>query len=559
MAKIGLSRILVTPLQSERASFSLVSAAPEDPAVWHTHMTGTLRKSEGPVRLDLFDEAGPGPLPADTPCRVICMTGWRSSGLNMDPVFAASGNCTSVDMRRCHKCGCRKGWRLREYVMHPAFLDACLHAYLLVLDGAGSAKSDGGSSYLPVSFGGFRCYQDGIDQAWVHTRLRSVEKDDTQVIDIRDLRPGGAAGGRAGRIGAAPVAARESRAGSRASADDLFYQRRLAAERQSGGQPRDRIAPQAGSSSPMQKVSARRWPAGWKPRAIIATSSTGRMRSPAGRREPGPSTSATPRIFAGCWSNSLATEAQPCEGVVYLWGLDAPPIEGLTYAKLKSASEMMCRGALAILHALAETRSKHSAGRRLWFVTANTQSPEGANTARRSGPGAALGPGPNRSDRVSRPLGRTDRSAAERRPARDIDCWRRSCFTRMAKPRLRCLRRGQRHVPRFIKQSLAELPAQPPPVRADASYLVTGGLGMLGHRVAKWLISKGAKHLVLTGRNASSDAAKELFSPAESNGAGIHVIAADISRDEDVRRLIADDRQGASAAARRGAFGWGAG
>jgi len=67
----------------------------------------------------------------------------------------------------------------------------------------------------------------------------------------------------------------------------------------------------------------------------------------------------------------------PCAGVVYLWGLDAPPIEGLTYAKLKSASEMMCRGALGILHALAETRSKHPAGRRLWFVTANTQSPEG--------------------------------------------------------------------------------------------------------------------------------------------------------------------------------------
>mgnify|MGYP003694261269 CR=1 FL=1 len=41
------------------------------------------------------------------------------------------------------------------------------------------------SSYLPVSLAGFRCYQDGIDEAWVHTTLRSVEKDDTQVVDIR--------------------------------------------------------------------------------------------------------------------------------------------------------------------------------------------------------------------------------------------------------------------------------------------------------------------------------------------------------------------------------------
>ena len=72
-----------------------------------------------------------------------------------------------------------------QYVMHPAFLDACLHAYPLVLDGAEEAKGDRRNSYLPISLEGFRCYQDGIDKAWVHIRLRSVEKDDTQVVDIR--------------------------------------------------------------------------------------------------------------------------------------------------------------------------------------------------------------------------------------------------------------------------------------------------------------------------------------------------------------------------------------
>jgi Polyketide synthase dehydratase len=41
-------RILLTPLTSERASFRLVSAAADNPAVWHTHMTGTLRKSGAP-------------------------------------------------------------------------------------------------------------------------------------------------------------------------------------------------------------------------------------------------------------------------------------------------------------------------------------------------------------------------------------------------------------------------------------------------------------------------------------------------------------------------------
>ena len=62
----------------------------------------------------------------------------------------------------------------------------------------------------------------------------------------------------------------------------------------------------------------------------------------------------------------------------------------------------------------------------------------------------------------------------------------------------------QRAIPRFVRQSLAELPAQVPKVRGDATYLVTGGLGMLGRSVAKWLIAKGAKHLVLAGRSASA-------------------------------------------------------
>ncbi|RSM90621.1 type I polyketide synthase [Kibdelosporangium aridum] len=39
-----------------------------------------------------------------------------------------------------------------------------------------------------------------------------------------------------------------------------------------------------------------------------------------------------------------------------------------------------------------------------------------------------------------------------------------------------------------------------PLVRADATYLVTGGLGGIGTEVARWLVEQGAKHLLLVGR-----------------------------------------------------------
>ena len=38
--------------------------------------------------------------------------------------------------------------------------------------------------------------------------------------------------------------------------------------------------------------------------------------------------------------------------------------------------------------------------------------------------------------------------------------------------------------------------------RPDAAYLVTGGLGGVGLEVARWLVGRGARHLVLVGRTA---------------------------------------------------------
>jgi myxalamid-type polyketide synthase MxaE and MxaD len=60
-------------------------------------------------------------------------------------------------------------------------------------------------------------------------------------------------------------------------------------------------------------------------------------------------------------------------------------------------------------------------------------------------------------------------------------------------------RRGRRHVPRLVR--LAEGGAgTPSALRPDVSYLITGGLGALGSRVARWMAGRGARHLVLISR-----------------------------------------------------------
>jgi acyl carrier protein len=62
-------------------------------------------------------------------------------------------------------------------------------------------------------------------------------------------------------------------------------------------------------------------------------------------------------------------------------------------------------------------------------------------------------------------------------------------------------------------------------LRPDATYLVTGGLRGFGLSTAKWLASRGAKHLVLAGRTGAADEAARA-ALAELQAAGVRVEAA---------------------------------
>jgi acyl transferase domain-containing protein/NADPH:quinone reductase-like Zn-dependent oxidoreductase/short-subunit dehydrogenase len=76
-------------------------------------------------------------------------------------------------------------------------------------------------------------------------------------------------------------------------------------------------------------------------------------------------------------------------------------------------------------------------------------------------------------------------------------------------------------------------------VRSDASYLVTGGLGALGLRVAAWLIDEGARHIVLTGRRGADAATEAVLDEMRENGVTVAVVAADIAVASDVERVMA--------------------
>jgi myxalamid-type polyketide synthase MxaB len=76
-------------------------------------------------------------------------------------------------------------------------------------------------------------------------------------------------------------------------------------------------------------------------------------------------------------------------------------------------------------------------------------------------------------------------------------------------------------------------------VRADGAYLITGGLGGLGLRIARWLVDHGARHLVLLGRSEASETAQRTVAELEQNGAQVLVVQGDVSRQSDVVQVLA--------------------
>lgn len=77
-----------------------------------------------------------------------------------------------------------------------------------------------------------------------------------------------------------------------------------------------------------------------------------------------------------------------------------------------------------------------------------------------------------------------------------------------------------------------------PPVRADATYLITGGLGGVGFSTAQWLAERGARSIVLMGRHAPSLEIEGQMAHMRDAGIRIEAMAADVVNPADVESVI---------------------
>ncbi|TVP47769.1 MAG: acyltransferase domain-containing protein [Gemmatimonadales bacterium] len=99
------------------------------------------------------------------------------------------------------------------------------------------------------------------------------------------------------------------------------------------------------------------------------------------------------------------------------------------------------------------------------------------------------------------------------------------------------------------RRRVARLVPVPPPgdagvrLRGDATYLITGGLGGLGRRLALWMVERGARALVLTGRRTLSAPGTEgsgFVETLKEGGVDVRYAAIDASDPRAVMALLAD-------------------
>ncbi|WP_143271322.1 MULTISPECIES: type I polyketide synthase [unclassified Azospirillum] len=104
------------------------------------------------------------------------------------------------------------------------------------------------------------------------------------------------------------------------------------------------------------------------------------------------------------------------------------------------------------------------------------------------------------------------------------------------------LRGGRRLAARLVRCD-ALVPHGVPRLDPQGAYLVTGGLGGIGLRLAEQLAAWGARHLVLLGRRVPGPAAEAVLARLAAAGIAVRTFAVDVGDADALGRVLDDVRQ----------------
>ena len=218
----------------------------------------------------------------------------------------------------------------------------------------------------------------------------------------------------------------------------------------------------------------------------------------------------------------LESNSLPCLGIVHLWSMNEASSNELS---LSTFDRVLKHGCSSVLHLIQNLSTYEGfTNFRLWLVT------RGACTAKAKSSKLSLEQSPlcglakviviehpelfggfidlepvETSNEVDLLLAEIDHPTDEHQIA---------------------FRDRQRYVPRLIHgfspQSEQKL------LREDGTYIITGGLGALGFKVAQWMVDEGIKYLVLIGRSSIPQTTRLRLKKLQQNGTQIFTVQANV-------------------------------
>ena len=423
------------------------------------------------------------------------------------------------------------------YKIHPAFLDACFQVLVAALP-TYNLSNNRGTLYVPVGLRNLQLH-GSIDQTlWSHAVVRSEVSTIADPLLEGDVRLLDQLGNVVVTVSGLRLqrTAHAVKFSNQDNYKDWFYELQWQPKLQEG---KESLPPeQPGSwliftdkSGIGQKLAALLKARG--DTCFMVTPSEAYKVSPEGQFCINPS---APEQMHQLIQSILGQERSPCRGVVHLWSLDTTPPEETTIATLEKDQVLSVASALYLIQALAQTATIKLP---VWFVTKGTQPASKESTTLAVAQAPLWG------------LGRVVSVEYPNLPTALVDLERSSSLEEAAgllfntiqnpdEENQIAFRQKQRYVARLSYARKMPLPVRQWDLVPDATYLITGGLGGLGLLVARWMVERGAKHLVLLGRSAASETANQTLSQLKQLGVKVVLAQVDVSSQEEVAKVIAD-------------------
>ena len=506
--------VLRITLDSEKLTFTIDSRRYDTLGGWRTHCRGALQTIDSslpvPVSLDALRDK----------CNRIatkeeCYMHFSTLGLEYGERFQGIQALQQGELQALAQIDVPAVLKasIGDYRIHPAVLDYCLQTMAAALPFASQKESD--RVYMPVGLSRLRIFGAPAANMWVHARITALDKRG-MTADIRLFDD-------EGRVILVIEECQARAIGEEANGAQVqrlyrldWIEQEMYAAASSGNDASALPVREKEFKSAALDTDSRNSAGIW---LVIGETSrlTGDLcealaeKGQMGLRVvPGTSFNTVPGGWLidvakiEDWRHVLQSLQEygnaPLRGIIHAGGttIAMPESASTDAVALTQATEQSCIALLNAVNALAAFRSHQKA--KLWIITRNAQ-PVPAESKVAPNPLQSMLWG------FARVIGHAEYKdlwggIIDLDATHEADEGRHLVTELLEKNREDQIayRDGRRYVARL--SSIDALFERCPPVvlRPDVSYLITGGLGALGQVVSRWLIARGARHLILVGR-----------------------------------------------------------